>query len=257
MTTDVNTGLKMIVERAVRPVKATLERKKKMREEMLAHVTAVFEEERSKGTSEETALKRTSERFGHPLHIAEELQQTVPRYERPFLLVERITLPRPGEPTFHYAARTAVFISLIHVASQLVFLFPFAIAKGEPYHIGILWRTIFTIGVGAGLLTFAFILMSATLQDALFRREKRSYGIAFLITLISVATPSIIVFPLYCIVTGDIHWSVHATVRAMVVSPLIPFILFITCWKFDQERRYRQEWASLSLHESSGAHSAT
>ena len=32
--------LKIVVERAVRPVRATLARKRKMREELLAHLTA-------------------------------------------------------------------------------------------------------------------------------------------------------------------------------------------------------------------------
>ena len=39
------TGLKIIVERTVRPVCASTSRKQKMREELLAHVSAVFEEE--------------------------------------------------------------------------------------------------------------------------------------------------------------------------------------------------------------------
>ena len=39
------TQLKIIVERAVRPVRASTSRKRKMREELLAHVSGVFEEE--------------------------------------------------------------------------------------------------------------------------------------------------------------------------------------------------------------------
>ena len=39
------TQLKIIVERAVRPVRASTARKRKMREELLAHVVGVFEEE--------------------------------------------------------------------------------------------------------------------------------------------------------------------------------------------------------------------
>src|SRR6185369_12049910 len=40
--------LMTIVERAVRPVQASTSRKRKMREELLAHVTGVFEEEAAK-----------------------------------------------------------------------------------------------------------------------------------------------------------------------------------------------------------------
>src|SRR5262249_59473224 len=57
------TQLKIIVERAVRPVRATTSRKRKMREELLAHVTAVFEEEATLH-EESVALARMAVRFG-------------------------------------------------------------------------------------------------------------------------------------------------------------------------------------------------
>ncbi len=40
--------LKRVVEQAVRPVRATMARKRRMREELLAHLTAIFEEEAGK-----------------------------------------------------------------------------------------------------------------------------------------------------------------------------------------------------------------
>ena len=45
MNESILTQLKVIVERAVRPVRASTSRKRKMREELLAHVGGVFEEE--------------------------------------------------------------------------------------------------------------------------------------------------------------------------------------------------------------------
>ena len=46
------TRLKVLVERAVRPVRASMSRKHKMREELLAHVSAVFEEEAARFDNE-------------------------------------------------------------------------------------------------------------------------------------------------------------------------------------------------------------
>ena len=60
------TQLKILVERAVRPVRASTRRKRKMREELLAHVTAVFTEESIKSADEGTALEQTALRFGNP-----------------------------------------------------------------------------------------------------------------------------------------------------------------------------------------------
>jgi len=70
--------LKMIVERAVRPVRASTSRRRKMREEFLAHVTAVFAEESAKSGDERAALEQTEQRFGKPAQLANELQEAVP-----------------------------------------------------------------------------------------------------------------------------------------------------------------------------------
>src|SRR5580704_13914544 len=72
------TQLKIIVERAVRPVRASTSRKRKMREELLAHVCDVYDEEAKLG-DEQTALARTQERFGQAAELTGQLQASVPR----------------------------------------------------------------------------------------------------------------------------------------------------------------------------------
>ena len=61
------TRLKVLVERAVRPVRASASRKRLMREELLAHVTAVFEEELARLADEQAALERTADGSATPL----------------------------------------------------------------------------------------------------------------------------------------------------------------------------------------------
>jgi hypothetical protein len=73
-----STQLKIIVERAVRHVQASFARKRKMREELLAHVSGVFEEELAKLGDERTALQRTAQRFGKPTEVREQLQAAIP-----------------------------------------------------------------------------------------------------------------------------------------------------------------------------------
>ena len=58
MNESIQIQLKILVERTVRSVRATIGRKRKMREELMAHLTAVFEEETKLG-DERTALERT------------------------------------------------------------------------------------------------------------------------------------------------------------------------------------------------------
>jgi len=74
--------LRILVERAVRPVRATMVRKRRMREELLAHLTAIFEEEAARLGDEQAALERAAERFGDPAELAAELQQSAPGSRR-------------------------------------------------------------------------------------------------------------------------------------------------------------------------------
>jgi hypothetical protein len=60
MNESILTQLKVIVERAVRPVRASTSRKRKMREELLAHVVGVFEEECARLGDDRAALERTA-----------------------------------------------------------------------------------------------------------------------------------------------------------------------------------------------------
>jgi hypothetical protein len=70
--------LKIIVERAVRPLQINTVRKLRMREELLAHLTAVYDAEAEKGGDEHAALERTKRRFGNPDELSGQLQESVP-----------------------------------------------------------------------------------------------------------------------------------------------------------------------------------
>ena len=87
------TRLKIVVERAVRPVRASVSCKRKMREELLAHVIGVFEEEFSRLDDEHTAVERTALRFGNPSEVTGQLQASVPAGDG----ITRFFEGRPGE----------------------------------------------------------------------------------------------------------------------------------------------------------------
>src|SRR5262249_33715450 len=97
------TQLKVIVERAVRPVRASTARKRKMREELLAHVVGVFAEEGARPSDDRAALGRTALRFGNPAELTSQLQESVPAGDA----VRRYWEGRPGEPALRTAMRLA------------------------------------------------------------------------------------------------------------------------------------------------------
>jgi hypothetical protein len=98
------------VERAVRPVRATAARKRRMRQELLAHLTGLFEEERARGGDQATAVSRAVERFGDPTNLGRELQDSVPLPEVFFV---RLFLRKPGERKKAHALRLAALSAVL------------------------------------------------------------------------------------------------------------------------------------------------
>jgi hypothetical protein len=95
------------VERAVRAVHASPARKRRMRQELLAHLTGLLEEEKARGGDEQEALARALRRFGDPADLSRDLQVSVPRLERWEAQVAEEFLRRPGETELRHGARLA------------------------------------------------------------------------------------------------------------------------------------------------------
>lgn len=111
-----------VVERAVRPVQATAGRKRHMREELLAHLTAVCEQEQQDGAADAlAALDAAAKRFGDPAELARELQASVPRMERFNWHVERWLGWRAPETVLRMLLRSSLisfaFITICAIVS--------------------------------------------------------------------------------------------------------------------------------------------
>jgi hypothetical protein len=118
MTQAESKDLKIVVEQVVRPIRASVGRKRKMREELLAHLEAVFVEESTKQREEGSALDRTKQRFGVLSELTKQLQNSVPSHDFIERTLESFAF-RPGEPTVHRLVRYSLvwevfaFIALI------------------------------------------------------------------------------------------------------------------------------------------------
>ncbi len=104
--------LRIIVERVVRPLHASVARKQQMREELFAHVTAAFDEEMTKDHDQKAALDRTSARFGDPAALRAQLQQSVPAGDWIRRAADRVW-SRPGESWWRRALRRALLIAML------------------------------------------------------------------------------------------------------------------------------------------------
>src|SRR5215831_15487238 len=98
------------VERAVRAVHASPARKRRMRQELLAHLTGLVEEEKARGGDEREALARALQRFGDPAGLSRDLQASVPRLEH---WLSKLFFRGPGESELRYVARLAALVAAI------------------------------------------------------------------------------------------------------------------------------------------------
>lgn len=115
--------LRRQIERVVRPVQASPLRKNRMREELLAHLTRLYEEEGDRCSGDrDMALAAAVARFGEPAVLRRELQGTVPVWERiswrplpGFPRVER----QPGETITGLLARGARWVLALSAMTWL------------------------------------------------------------------------------------------------------------------------------------------
>jgi hypothetical protein len=102
-----------IVERCVRPVTAATARKRKMRDELLAHLSTIYQQELTATGDAEMALNQARQRFGDPTDLARQLQDALPSVERFAYRMERIFGWRAPESAARYVLRQSMLSFLV------------------------------------------------------------------------------------------------------------------------------------------------
>jgi hypothetical protein len=243
--------LKVIVERAVRPVRASLARKKKMREELLAHVTGVFEDELARRGDETAALIETEKRFGEPGELAKTLQASVPKRDRFVLRSEQMIAPRSGESLFGRAVRHGVTAFALEIAAFIAMspLFPFF---WQPQELGTFCLLAMPILMGCGVTAFVSTLLIHGLERALFGEAGRSSSRASLLLIVAFVIPVLLYFGLISamsvLVSDDIMAFGMARLGAILSAAILfPSILVLLACQLSSDNRYRAEWSQLQI----------
>ena len=98
-----------------------------MREELLSHLTGIYEEELARLGNPTVALRAAADRFGDPATLASELNETLPLAERATYFINRSQGQRPHESVPHYMLRLATgmtaFVAAFFCCLVLVALF--------------------------------------------------------------------------------------------------------------------------------------
>jgi hypothetical protein len=239
------TQLKILVERAVRPVQASAARKRKMREELLAHVVGVFEEEARLG-DEQAALARTQERFGQAAELTVQLQASVPPSDRFEQSAENF-FGGSGQSPVRLAARFAVAFGVL--ASVLLGIMILICAlRGQ----GGEWLTVARIPsllapLWTAFITFCGTLLSHEMWQALFGPAGRSWLRVGLVAVAAWLLVPVSSFLLCLAVMADLQMSLWEVVPLLPYGVMAPVALVVVMCLVRSEFRDDREWARLDI----------
>lgn len=235
MNDAVLTELKILVERVVRPLQASSERKAKIRPELLAHITSVFEEELASGVDEPTALRNSAARFGEPHELTRELQNAVPRFDRALRLLEWFAGFPPRSSVVSRALQCA---GITFLAFTCAFV-PVMILRDRLNE----WPLLF----GAPLLPFGFELLVGLMRQAL-DPARRSWRLVVALGLASGPLVPVVTIGVSAAISRqpwESLWNVAPLVPfAMVLTPLVVLIMAHFTGVGIREH---EEWAKLRI----------
>jgi hypothetical protein len=232
--------LKTIVERAVRPVCASTSRKRKMREELLAHVSGVFEEESAKLGDEQAALERAAQRFGNPADVTSQLQESVPASDN----IRRYWEGQPAEPAVRSALRIAWVTAVLALVVFIGLLFA---AGGITTLPGKALRMCLDSILALPVYLFGLTVLTGWMEKALYESAQRS---RLNITLLGVGSWLVMMLGLACLAwrTGSGEWDyLTAILLALWLAPLAVLFPYSLARSSLDRRRNHEEWARLEI----------
>lgn len=263
------TQLRILVERVVRPVRASTSGKRKMREELLAHVSGAFEVELAQLGDDRAALERTALRFGSPADVTCQLQESVPATD----VLMRFWEGRPEESTLRGALRLA----WVFEAFALVICSASLVAAGWVYAwsredlIAVVSRLDFIPRWSFGpLWLFGIAFVTQWMEKSLRSPAgppagwprislKESFASAWAVPAVrgALIAGSLCFLMFLCISVANWHtepadWDRWTLIAAGIlfagdVAGTSVFAAWVLVQSADARRRYHEEWASLPI----------
>ena len=248
----------VVVERAVRPVQAGPNRKVRMREELLAHLTSTFVEELAHLGDESAARAEAIKRFGDPEALTVELQNTLNWSDRVDARLNRAFGWRPGESALKVSARTAGVVALMVLPFLPLTLVPTVGRRPDDPTVptaAAFLRLFGGVLVCVPLMVFALSMIAIRMRDAMFGAfgTPRSWR-----RVAAFAGLSLLVFPVLGLLFFQLslgHLGVMAdhftTPTALVASGLgylfVPLYLMWFVRKLGPAQIRHVEWESLDI----------
>jgi hypothetical protein len=214
-----------------------MSRKLKMREELLAHISAVFEEEAARLDDEQAALERTAQRFGNPAELTDQLQMSVPGSDFLQRLLEGMAL-RTDESMLRRAVRFAVVTFFV----CSLYLLPAFVVQSRLTG----WAVILAFETTAFYFAFHSDLMRQVLDldGARGRSWRRAAVVAAALSFLIPA----LTFGLVLTFSGDVRSNLTDGLPLLAAAVLTPAVFVVPVDCFAAELRSHRKWLSLHIN---------
>jgi hypothetical protein len=258
--------LKIFVERAVRPVRASIVHKRTMREELLAHVSAVFAEERARLGDDGAALVRTAERLGESVALTGELQEAVPWIERSgWWVAPPLCLRRSGESrprcAFRQCLELSFFLLWTEIAGSLLLFgiaFLLTFDQGPPVQARELPLLLAGAGIGLvvslALSSTAIVLVHGMIY-ACYERTSRSWALIVLLGAVAALLGVSVPLALFWLGQLDAQTKASDVLAALpgaaAVGPVVLLCLARVCWRLT-DGSIRPSWQQIARRCAGG-----
>jgi Clp amino terminal domain, pathogenicity island component len=196
-----------IVERAVRPVPAGTAWKRKTREELLAHLTSIYDEEQERLRDPAAAMREAVKRFGDPTELARELTGALPLSERRSHYLERVFGWRAPETAARFMLRqsmqTFVVLAVVCLVGATGTMF-FAGWNGSMWHAA---RTPITCLLLTPVVQFLLGLFYYKMRDALYGPVWARKSIAWVVIFAALTVAVTFFFGVGAIALSTWDWE--------------------------------------------------
>jgi ClpA/ClpB-like protein len=205
-------ALMKIVERTVRPVRASIVWKRKMRDELFAHLSGIYEQEMSRLHDPATALEQAARRFGKPGELTRELESALPAYERFSGLIERWVQYRAPESASRYSLRIAVHTFWLLAGSLSLVTLGVFLRYGWIEAVQTMARVFAAILLLTPPLQFAISLSLIRMRDAMWGAfgSRKSLGRVFVYFLVIAAVAELYLMGVAAVARLDLGAGLEA-----------------------------------------------
>jgi hypothetical protein len=256
---ETNLALMKQVERAVRPVPAGRKRKLQMREELLAHLTAIYQEELPRQPSESAALSAAFDRFGSPAEISAELARGVTWMQRLYYTEEQVGrffgrwIPlRSEDSLLRYTGRLLVWMTLLGAFTLVVFVFMLWLLRAtyEPLLLPLIIKL-----VSHSVVSFlCYFWAIRSIERSWFgNTHGQRWGLAVAMVLAWLTVFTGLSFIASYLIDANLEKSVGRIPDFLVANAFFSLTgVFLTAWCFhDMKRKNKpyEVWTRLELEE--------